>query len=1205
MKRLRWIRLLPSRLIFALAFATLLIAPSSSLAAQTGPVGPAGPSAPANTATDNQGNTITPVFNWVNEGTLTAAIGSTTLSFSDPSAVQDHTTDRAPYKFQALSSCSESDIWADSAQPGKISHGYIYYQSSANGACVQYNLPSDSSTIAGSTGNASIVYTLSNDGKTINRIDGPNAYTFSQSTSDPTIFVESGGNCADTIVKDSNGNGTLWQLAAPGDASATAKNAPSGIGANNCYISSLTDDMNGPALNGAQAAGNGNQCGDNLGEVCSNYKANSNGSFTVKLGNAANATPLGQGSAATGNDATCSAGSLSWLICPIVSVGEAAIVKLESFIQALLQTTPLLTNSPTYTAWVSFRNLADIMFVLVFFAMIFGNALGVDSYTVKKVLPKLVAASVLVQFSFFLMQVGVDISNVLGSGIAGLFPHIFNTGSTPNTTGQLVGGGLEIGGMAALTTIGALAAPEVAGALVVPVLLTLLAGVMGIIATFITLEARQILIEVLTLLSPVAFAAWILPNTARLFKLWWSNILKLLLMYPLIMLLIAAGNLVSAIPADLGDNTIKQLLTAFIPIIVFFMIPATFKMSGGLMSMVSGAIAKRSANAASRIRGSELLKNAKANVAKKALYDYENNANRLEKFGRFGNNKAVQGLANRAGKGFSRVAAGQTFAFGPEGKTRLRRAVTNATNELVKERMESLQPFMMSNDQANQIAQFGGGEFENFTDSQGNKDPLTDRNGVKKKLKMDNITRAAALRMVADGGGSLEMADYFDKVYDRTPTAANPRGSWRTKALGNVAADNQQIWFGAFGPHAASLITALRHTNPGKGVTNYDTEGPEDMASGHQQSAYPRVQQDAYGDLGPTNDPQRYADRHQGRSDNLRQIWVDPRRHNIDRKILLAQRLTAAEHRNEKEVVNGVEVDGEQLRLSMISPQGTINEIPKTEGTLPPEVPIQASDFEKDKESKEFYTEYRRRSALWNADQAAGKQVDPKFRIPPPNFGAKVDGVRQNRRPDEDAQRAANDQLNDPYYDYNIAGLPTPAGYTNPVVPPNLPPPGPAGGPTPPPPPPASPNPSPNPAPSPASPAAPVYGPPAPAPQYGPPAPTVPVVAPATTPVTIPTTTSDVTAPVTPGTIITPTTAPSSASPGVGSFLDNRRPGSPVRPVNQTNAAGQLPLEYERLNETTGRWETITQGAYQNLQAAYGNEPEKLNTIRSVRRTNR
>ena len=97
---------------------------------------------------------------------------------------------------------------------------------------------------------------------------------------------------------------------------------------------------------------------------------------------------------------------------------------------------------------------------------------------------------------------------------------------------------------------------------------TLLAGGLGIVAIYICLSAllpmlvvclltiaaillaliiRQALIVLLTVLSPIAFVAFLLPNTQALFNRWRRLFITLLVLYPIVSMLFGAGSLANKI----------------------------------------------------------------------------------------------------------------------------------------------------------------------------------------------------------------------------------------------------------------------------------------------------------------------------------------------------------------------------------------------------------------------------------------------------------------------------------------------------------------------------------------------------------------------------------------------------------------------------------------------------------------------------------
>jgi hypothetical protein len=136
--------------------------------------------------------------------------------------------------------------------------------------------------------------------------------------------------------------------------------------------------------------------------------------------------------------------------------------------------------------------------------------------------------------------------------------------------------------------------------------------VMALLTAFLVLVFRKMLIILLVILAPLAFIAWVLPGTDRYWKLWKDNFTKLLLMFPMIMGLIAAGKIFASITAGstallfsphlavthLGPLPVLYIssVTGFANLLIiiaayfapYFLLPQTYKWGGTAM----GAIAK-------------------------------------------------------------------------------------------------------------------------------------------------------------------------------------------------------------------------------------------------------------------------------------------------------------------------------------------------------------------------------------------------------------------------------------------------------------------------------------------------------------------------------------------------------------------------------------------------------------------------------------
>ena len=284
-----------------------------------------------------------------------------------------------------------------------------------------------------------------------------------------------------------------------------------------------------------------------------------------------------------------SSSALGWILCPIITAATTTInLVVQEVIIPQLEIKPLTLgqgdDKNQYAIWNNFRLLANVFFLLAFMVIVFANTLqfNIETYAIKKMLPRLVAAVILVQFSYVISSIIIDIGNVLGNGIQAMV-HVT---AAANLQGTGKSGSIELlGGV-----IGAAFAVGVAAIIGIPTLVTIaIAGVIGAIGVLVTLIVRQLIIIILVVASPIAFALWVLPNTERMFKLWLDNFIKLVLMFPIIVLILSLASVAAAATQSSG-NTFQKLLGALFPIIAFFMIPMTFKMAGSAMSFSSNAV---------------------------------------------------------------------------------------------------------------------------------------------------------------------------------------------------------------------------------------------------------------------------------------------------------------------------------------------------------------------------------------------------------------------------------------------------------------------------------------------------------------------------------------------------------------------------------------------------------------------------------------
>lgn len=308
---------------------------------------------------------------------------------------------------------------------------------------------------------------------------------------------------------------------------------------------------------------------------------------------------IGDGDGEDAPSCASSEGGIGWIICP---VANWMIAKLTDFknvtLNNLLEVNvePFRNGSnPLRETFNNVLTIANVLFVLVFIFIIIAQTTftNIDAYTIKKILPRLVIGVIATQLSFFLVGILVDISNVLGKGVGSLVSSVGGGGS-----GAFSGSIEFLGG----STIEDLGAGLAVGGFLIWLLITTLPAILIIaLAIMLTLIFRQAIISILIVVAPLAFVSWILPNTEKYFKMWVNTLAKVLLMFPLIMLLISAGQLTGSLLTsgdvlshDAADSDVAKSLQAFGSLILTFapyaLIPYTFKFAGGAMGAIAGKI---------------------------------------------------------------------------------------------------------------------------------------------------------------------------------------------------------------------------------------------------------------------------------------------------------------------------------------------------------------------------------------------------------------------------------------------------------------------------------------------------------------------------------------------------------------------------------------------------------------------------------------
>ena len=263
---------------------------------------------------------------------------------------------------------------------------------------------------------------------------------------------------------------------------------------------------------------------------------------------------------------SCTISGIGWIVCPVMNFLSSVADSMYGILSSdFLPVPPLSTTmqasngasftSPTYAAWKVMQALGNVVLVIVFLVMIFsqltdgfGSEQRLASWGVKKLLPRLVLAAVAMNLSFFVCEILIDLSNVFGVSIKELFDGVAsNVASAAGTSitatvGNGNGWGSVAGTVLDVVAMGAIGyfALTMFGSL-------LLAAVLVLLMILFILIARQVLIVLLVVLAPLAFVAFILPNTQKLFKRWWDLLFALLMLFPIIGAVYGASELASVV----------------------------------------------------------------------------------------------------------------------------------------------------------------------------------------------------------------------------------------------------------------------------------------------------------------------------------------------------------------------------------------------------------------------------------------------------------------------------------------------------------------------------------------------------------------------------------------------------------------------------------------------------------------------------------
>ncbi len=329
----------------------------------------------------------------------------------------------------------------------------------------------------------------------------------------------------------------------------------------------------------------------------------------------------------SGEDTTTSEGdpcwnagveSQGWLLCPTLNNLKYSASALDGVVEGWLTVDTDLydRDSAAYTVWAYMRNFANFIMIIILLVIIFSQltGYGINNYGVKKMLPKLIVMSILINLSFVLCELAVDLSNILGVGLRNVFGAMgqglieasgADASNIISSIISIIFGAIGVAGAAvpAGITILTTVAPGSGVMVVIMIVMFLIVILAALILFFLALGARMIMIVLCMALSPIAFALYILPNTQQFFKKWWKIFQSALVMFPICGAISGISYLIRGMVLSNGGVHLWMLFVALVaPYLPFFLLPSLLKKAIAGLGEVGGALTTMGTRFSSGVR---------------------------------------------------------------------------------------------------------------------------------------------------------------------------------------------------------------------------------------------------------------------------------------------------------------------------------------------------------------------------------------------------------------------------------------------------------------------------------------------------------------------------------------------------------------------------------------------------------------------------
>lgn len=299
-------------------------------------------------------------------------------------------------------------------------------------------------------------------------------------------------------------------------------------------------------------------------------------------------------------------GAMQWVLCPSLSNTTYTADWIDGITQDWLE-----VNSDVYKPGGSvykftdeIKKVADVLMTAFLLVIIFSQltGYGIDNYGIKKMLPRLIVMAIIVNLAYYICAIAIDLSNVAGEGLRNMFGSMGNFiaggGAGAGGNGFVKTGVLGLfsaaagGGGAAMSAAGVALSVGAAGwvAIVVAAIVLVLVVIVAVIIMYLMLGVRNVIVIFCIVVSPLAFAMFILPNTQHLFKKWWELFKAAIIIYPICGAMSGISYALKNMNLGETSGVATQMIVIVLPYLGFFLIPMLIKNAIAALGKIGGAL---------------------------------------------------------------------------------------------------------------------------------------------------------------------------------------------------------------------------------------------------------------------------------------------------------------------------------------------------------------------------------------------------------------------------------------------------------------------------------------------------------------------------------------------------------------------------------------------------------------------------------------